>query len=322
MKNYLIRRLIQALPVLLGITIIVFTLANAAPGNPTSNMMDPTMTAAERARILERFGMNQSVTVRYFNWMREIILHRNLGHSTTFVVPVSQVIGAHMWNTFYLSALALAISLLIGIPAGVISATKQYSIRDGSLTVFSLIGISMPSFFFGLLLIKWFAIDRQIFPMAGMSQPGLIDIGGWTYIKNVMWHSVLPAVVLGLGSTAGFMRYTRSSMLEVIRQDYIRTARAKGLGERVVIYKHALRNAMIPIITLLGFWIPGLFSGAFIVESIFAWPGMGTIGLRAISDRDYSLLMGVSFFLSFLTLLGNLTADILYGFADPRIKYD
>lgn len=322
MKNYLIRRLIQTLPVLLGITIIVFTLANAAPGNPTSNMMDPTMTAAERARILERFGMNQSVTVRYVNWLREIVFHRNLGHSTTFIVPVSQVIGDHMWNTFYLSAVALAISLLIGIPAGVISATKQYSIRDGSLTIFSLIGISMPSFFFGLLLIKWFAIDRQLFPMAGMSQPGMIDVGGLDYIKNVAWHTVLPAIVLGLGSTAGFMRYTRSSMLEVIRQDYIRTARAKGLGEKVVIYKHALRNAMIPIITLLGFWIPGLFSGAFIVESIFAWPGMGTIGLRAISDRDYSLLMGVSFFLSFLTLLGNLTADILYGFADPRIKYD
>jgi peptide/nickel transport system permease protein len=212
--------------------------------------------------------------------------------------------------------------LAVGIPTGIISATKQYTLTDGALTVFSLLGISMPSFFFGLLLLKVFAIDLQWLPLSGMITPGVRDLGSIAVFKDVFKHAILPAVVLGLGASASFMRYTRSSMLEVIRQDYIMTARAKGLRERVVIYKHALRNALIPIITLLGFRIPLLFSGAILVETIFGWPGMGKIAIDAINNRDYPLLMGTSLLLSSLTLLGNLMADIMYGFADPRIKYD
>lgn len=322
MRNYLIRRLIQTLPILIGITIVVFTLTHLAPGDPVSKFMDPNMTLEEKARLREKMGLNKSIGEQYISWMNEAILHQNFGYSNAYAQPVTTVIGDHIWNTFMLSVFALFLSLIIGIPAGIISATKQYSVWDSLLTVIALIGISLPSFFFGLLLIKKFSIDLGWFPLAGIIEPGVRELGTWAVIKDTIHHMILPGVVLGLASTASFMRYTRSSMLEVIRQDYIITARSKGLKENVVIYKHALRNALIPIITLLGFRLPMLFSGAFIVESIFSWPGMGKIGLKAINDRDYSLLMGVSFFLSFLTLIGNLLADIFYGFADPRIKYD
>jgi len=284
--------------------------------------MDPNMTSQEKARLEARFGLDQPIYQRYISWISEAVLERNLGYSTLYAQPVTSVIKDHMWNTFSLSLFAMIISLAVGIPTGIISATKQYTLTDGALTVFSLLGISMPSFFFGLLLLKVFAIDLQWLPLSGMITPGVRNLGIIAVYKDVFKHAILPAVVLGLGASASFMRYTRSSMLEVIRQDYIMTARAKGLRERVVIYKHALRNALIPIITLLGFRIPLLFSGAILVETIFGWPGMGKIAIDSINNRDYPLLMGTSLLLSSLTLLGNLMADIMYGFADPRIKYD
>lgn len=321
MRQYLVRRLLQTIPVLIGITILVFFIVHLAPGSPTSKMLDPKMTAEEKARIEAKFGLDQSLPEQYVSWMGEL-LQGNFGYSMSYAQPVKKVMTDHMWNTFYLALFALIISLLIGIPAGIVSATKQYTAVDYGFTIFALFGISLPSFFFALLLIKGFAIDLDWFPISGMMDPGMADAPWTELVPNVMWHMILPAIVLGLGSAAGFMRYTRSSMLEVIRQDYIRTARSKGLREKVVIYKHALRNALIPVITLLGFSIPTLFSGAVLTEAIFGWPGMGTIGIRAVTDRDYQLLMGVNIFLSFLTLIGNLLADIFYGFADPRIKYD
>lgn len=320
MRQYLVRRLLQIIPVLFMITVLVFTIVRLAPGSPTAKMMDPNMTAAEKARIESKFGLDKSIPEQYVDWITEV-LRGNLGFSITYAEPVTDVMKSYMWNTFYLAILALFISLIIGIPAGIISATRQYSKVDYGFTIFALVGISIPSFFFALLLIKTFAVDIKLFPIFGMMTPGYADEPLKVLIPDILHHSVLPAIVLGLGSTAGFMRYTRSSMLEVVKQDYIRTARSKGLRERVVIYKHALRNALIPVITLLGFRIPLLFSGAIITESIFRWPGMGTIALRAVTDRDYPLLMGTNLFLSFLTLIGNLLADIFYGFADPRIKY-
>jgi peptide/nickel transport system permease protein len=321
MKNYFLRRLLQIIPVLFGITILIFIIVHNAPGDPTSKMMDPNMTVADKMRIKEKFGVDKPIVVQYYDWISELA-KGNLGFSWKFQRPVAEVMGERMLSTFYLAFVSLLIALLIGIPAGVISATRQYTKLDYFFTVFSLIGISIPSFFFALLLIKAFAIDYQLLPLSGMTTPGSSEWPLIEQLKDIGIHTVLPAVVLGLGSTASFMRYTRSSMLEVIRQDYIRTARSKGLSERVVIYKHALRNALIPIITLLGFWIPALFSGALITEQVFAWPGMGLLGYQAVTDRDYPLLMGVNLFLSLLTLIGNLMADIFYGFADPRIKYD
>ncbi len=320
MRQYIIRRLLQTIPILIGITIVVFAIVHFAPGSPTAKMMDPNMTAEERARIEAKFGLDKSIPEQYISWINEI-LHGNMGFSIKYAAPVTKVIKDHMWNTFYLSIVALVISLIVGIPIGILSAIKQYSKLDYTFTVIALFGISIPAFFFGLLLIKVFGCDLRWLPISGMVTPGS-DLVFPANFGDVFKHSVMPAIVLGLGSTASFMRYTRSSMLEVIRKDYIKTARSKGLREKVVIYKHALRNAMIPIITLLGFWVPFLFSGAIITEQVFGWPGMGQIGIQGVLNRDYPLIMGVNLFLSFLTLIGNLLADIFYGLADPRIRYD
>ncbi len=209
----------------------------------------------------------------------------------------------------------------VGIPCGIISATHQYSKRDNFLTVFSLIGISIPAFFFGLLLIKFVASDLGLFPIFGLHTVG-VRMNAFQYVLDYAWHLFLPVMVLGLSSAASFMRYTRSAMLEVIRQDYIRTARAKGLKEKVVIYRHAFRNAMIPIITLVGFWIPSLFSGAVMTEQVFGLPGIGKTLLEAVTGRNSPLIVGICAMLAVLTLIAALVADLLYAMADPRIRYD
>lgn len=321
MKNYILRRIIQMIPVLLGILFILFFILELAPGTPASNMIHPKMTPEQKAELTEKLGLNTPWYIRFVNWVGEA-LKGNLGYSINHKKPVTAVIGDYIGPTLLLSFVALSISMLIGIPIGIISATKQYSLADNILTVFSLTGISIPSFFFGLLLLKNFAVDIQIFPLFGLRDPLLMSTRAVDKIVDVAWHLVLPSIVLGLNSTATFMRYTRSSMLEVIKQDYIRTARAKGLMEKTVIYRHAFRNAVIPIITLLGFWIPSLLSGAVITESIFALPGLGKISVEATLTRNYPLILGINFMLAFLTLFGALIADILYAIADPRIRYD
>ena len=319
MRQFIIRRILQSIPVLIGISIFLFLIVHAAPGSPTAHVIDPKMTPDERARIEAKMGLDKPLPVQYLNWITET-LRGNMGQSTKYGQPVKDVIKEHMWNTFYLSIVALILSLVIGIPIGIISATKQYSGLDYGFTIFALFGLSIPAFFFALILILIFSVNLKILPISGMVTPG--NPISFSNFKDIAWHSVLPAIVLGLGSCASFMRYTRSSMLEVIRQDYIRTARSKGLRERVVIYKHALRNALIPVITLLGFQIRFLFSGALLTETVFGWPGMGKMGYMGVMYRDYSLILGVNLFLAILTLLGNLLADILYGVADPRIRYD
>lgn len=321
MKNYIIRRVIQMIPVMIGILFILFFILEQAPGTPASNMMHPKMTPEQKAEINEKLGLNTPWYERFVSWIGEAV-HGNLGYSITHKKPVTDVIGDYTGPTLLLALIALAISVFIGVPIGVVSATKQYGYLDNTLTVFSLIGISIPSFFFGLLLLKQFAVDIQIFPLFGLTNPLLMSNNPIDKILDMAWHLFLPSVVLGLGSMASFMRYTRSSMLEVIKQDYIRTARAKGLKEKTVIYRHAFRNAVIPIITLLGFTIPGLLSGAVITETIFALPGLGKITIEATMTRNYPLILGINAMLAFLTLLGALVADILYAIADPRIRYE
>ncbi len=321
MRTYIIRRTLQIIPVFFGIVIIVFFIVHNAPGGPYATLMDPRMTPEVRAEMAARLGLDQPVYIQFYNWGLEA-LRGNLGYSTIYQRSVIDVIKVYIGPTFLLTFSALLFSFLVGIPTGVISATRQYSKTDHILTVFSLIGISMPSFFFGLLLLQFFTIQLGWTPFSGMRTVGAVYPSVFSYWADIGWHMLLPVIVLGLGSTASFMRYTRSAMLEVVRQDYIRNARAKGLKEQVVIYRHALRNALIPIITLLGFWVPGLLSGAVITESIFGWPGMGRVAIRAAMNRDYPLLLGINMLLSILTLAGNLLADIFYGIADPRIKYD
>jgi peptide/nickel transport system permease protein len=321
MKNYLIRRLLQLIPVFIGVLFILFFILDQAPGSPASTMMDPKMTAEQKAILNERLDPAKPFYEKFFNWVVEA-LSGNFGYSNKYKRPVTQVIGTYIVPTFRLSVVALMISLIVGIPVGIISATRQNSLLDHTMTSLSLIGLSMPTFFFGLLLLKFFAVDLQWLPLYGAQNHMLKSKGAWVVFWDIARHLVLPGIVLGFASTASFMRYTRSSMLEVIRQDYVRTARAKGLTEKVVIYRHAFRNAVIPIITLLGFSIPGLVSGAVMTESIFGYPGLGKISVDAVNARDYPLILGINSMLSILTLVSTLVADIFYAVADPRIKYE
>lgn len=321
MKNYILRRLLQMIPVFFGIILIMFIIVEAAPGDVVSGMIDPKMTPEQKAELREKLNPDLPVYQKFFSWVGELF-KGNLGYSAKHKRPVTEVIGMLIGPTFKLAIISMIIAILIGVPAGIISATRQYSKTDYALTIFSLIGISLPSFFFGLLLIKIFAVDLQWFPVFGLRDPLLSSADWWTRFIDSVRHLVLPCTVLGLSSAATFMRYTRSSMLEVIKQDYIRTARAKGLKEKVVIYRHAFRNAMIPIITLIGFWIPSLLSGAIMTESVFGLPGLGKTMLEAVTGRNTPLIIGISGMTALLTLLAALLADILYAIADPRIKYD
>lgn len=309
------------IPVLLGITVFLFSLFQLAPGNPLASLhQDPDMTPEARERIEEQYGLNQPVHIQYLDYMGNLF-QGDMGMSFQYRRDVSFLIAHRIGPTFILSFGAFLLALVVAIPAGIISATRQYTSVDNAFTVFALIGVSIPNFFFGLVMMRVFAVALGWFPTGGMQTSGADFPFPWN-ILDVANHLVLPAIVLGLSSAAHFMRYTRSSMLEVIRQDYIRTARAKGLKERIVIYKHALRNALIPIITLMGFQLPMLFSGSLVVEIVFGWPGMGRLAYNAVMQRDYPLMMGVNLFLAIFILLGNLLADIAYAFVDPRIRYD
>jgi peptide/nickel transport system permease protein len=321
MKQYILRRLLQLIPTLLGITFLVFIIITAAPGNPLSNLVDPSISPADLARRTEQLGLNNPWYVQYFTWLKETA-SGNLGYSIRYKRPVVDLIQTRIWPTFLLSFTSLFLSFIIAVPIGVLSATRQYSKIDYLFTVFAMTGLSIPVFFFGIAMIKLFAFDIRLFPIGGMVTAGLRHANWLQYAQDVGKHLVLPLVVLSLVGIASYTRYTRSCMLEVIRQDYVRTARAKGLSERVVIYKHALRNALIPVITILGLSLPAIFSGAILTETVFVWPGMGLLNVEAVTTRDYPLLMGINLFLAILVLLGNLLADLLYAVVDPRIRYD
>lgn len=321
MVKYIIRRLLQQVPIIIGVSILVFSIIQLAPGDPlASYTQNPNMTVAQLESLKEAYGLNAGPVQQYFTYVKNA-LKGNFGYSIQLKQPVSKLIAERLAPTFYIAFVSLLISIIIAIPIGVISATKQYSFFDYAGTIFALAGISIPVFFFAILLKKYLAIDYRIFPLSGLTTPGKNYVG-INKLMDMFNHTFIPLIVLGLTGAGGLMRYTRSSMLEVIRQDYVRTARAKGLKERTVIYKHALRNALIPVITLLGFTLPGLFSGAIITEIMFALPGMGRLQYNAVIQRDYPIMMGTNLFLAIFTLLGNLLADISYAAVDPRIRLD
>lgn len=308
------------IPVIFIISICIFGIIKLTPGNPVGSNLDPKATAEERQAEMERLGYDKPIPVQYYHWLKRSI-HGNFGESYIYKKPVSAVISDFIWNSFILNVIVFILAFLISIPIGIVSAVKQYSKTDSFWTLFSLFGISMPSFFFGLLLIYAFAVKKQWFPINGMIDAGSRTTGFARFLE-VAHHMVLPAIVLTISSLAGLVRYTRNGMLDVLNQDYIRTARSKGLKDKVVIYRHAFRNALIPLVTLLGFQIPGLFSGAVILESIFGWPGIGRVMVDAINQRDYNLMMALMMFFSILTLIGNLLADVGYALVDPRVKVE
>ncbi len=318
MWHYIARRVLLMIPVLLGISVVIFALINVAPGDPYTSMIDPNITAEDKQVMLEAIGYYDPLPVKYVKWLSRAV-KGDLGFSLRYKEPVTQIISRNLQNTLLLSMSALLFSVLLGVPIGVLSATRKYSLFDNILTVFSFIGLSIPAFFFGMLMIKFLAFDLNLFPISGMTTIGQ-DLTGIRKALDLLHHMALPVTVLGMVNMASLMRYTRSSMLEVITQDYIRTARAKGLKERTVIYKHALKNALIPVVTVICISIGYLLSGALLTETVFSWPGMGTLVYQAILNRDYSLVTASTMVIAVFILLSNLLADIIYAFLDPRIK--
>lgn len=316
MKEYVLKRLLYLIPTLIGASILIFFLYSLVPGNFVDS--DMNLTLERKAELYALYGFDQPVIKRYFIWIGNL-LQGDLGYSLQFQRPVGEVLGNYIWSSFIVALASLFFTWLIAIIIGVISAVRQYSIFDTLITVLVFAAMATPSFFLGLIMIKFFAVDLGWFPAGGMITTGS-SYTGWAYYKDIAQHLVLPVLVLTMLGIGGLARYFRTNMLEVIKQDFVRTARAKGLKERVVVFKHALRNALLPAITLFGFELPALFSGAIITEQIFNWPGIGAIFMQAFTVRDYPLLMGFTMFIALLTVFSNLIADLLYGVADPRVR--
>ena len=317
MRQYIFRRMLQGIPVILIVSFLVFVIINAAPGDPLSRLENPNISKADLERRYEKMGLNDPLLVRYGKWLGDFV-RGDFGYSMdSSRRPVGEVIAERVMPTLYLTIGALVMSILVAIPIGVISATKKYSVFDYVVTVLAFLGISMPVFYIGLIFLYLFSAKFQIFPSGGFSN-AMGENNFFTYLH----HAFLPIVTLGLARIASYTRYMRSSMLEVIKEDYIRTARSKGLSERVVVYKHGLRNAAIPVITILGMSIPILFSGAVVTEKVFSWPGMGQLAVDAAFKRNYTVMMANNVIFAILVFAGNLLADIFYAVVDPRIRYD
>jgi len=316
MFQYIIRRLLIAIPVLLGVTIFGFFIINLAPGDPVEMQINPYATETDIEIRKEALGINDPIYIQYFRWLGSLI-KGDFGYSFSTYEPVSQMILERIGPTMMLMGTALIIAYLIAIPIGILSATKQYSWIDYLTTSFSFLGVSIPNFFLGLGFIYIFSISFNILPTGGMNTLG--SDGGFI---DTLKHLILPALVLATGICGNMVRYVRSSMLEVFGQDYLRTARAKGLKEVFVVNKHAFRNALLPIITVIGMDISLLIGGAVVTEQIFQWPGLGQLTIQSIGSRDYPTLMAINVLAALSVLFSNLIADILYSVADPRIKYN
>lgn len=321
MTTFIARRFLQMIPILIGATMLIFVVIKMAPGDPYSGMIDPRMDPRKIEELRQHYCLNCPITEQYWNWLK-LILQGDLGTSIRFKTSVSDMIGDRLVPTLALGLSSQLIVFLIGIPVGILAATRQNSWVDNVVAVFTFAGISIPPFFFGLLLLKWFALGgTKLLPSSGFITPGA-NLTGMALYVDMGKHLILPALALGITGIAGLMSYVRSSMLEVLRQDYVRTARAKGLEERIVTYKHALRNALIPVVTIIGLQLPGLVGGAIITETIFMWPGIGRLTYTALLERDYPVLMALNLMFAFLTMVGSLLADIGYAAVDPRIRYD
>lgn len=326
MTAYIIRRLLWMLPLMIGVSIVCFALLKSAPGDPITAIRaqgrasGSTLQASDAAALREQLGLNDPVYVQYFDWLG-LAIKGDFGYSTRQNTPVFDVIKDRLPNTAKLALVSFVLTLAIALPLGILSAVKQYSKLDYFLTFFNFVGISIPQFWLGLMLVYFFAVNLGWFPTTGMKSP-TVEPGFINSLRDSLDHYVLPVVSITVVGIAGYMRYQRASMLEVIHQDYIRTARAKGLSERVVIFKHAWRNALIPIITLLGYVFVILVEGSVVVENIFSWPGMGQLAVTSLQQRDYPVMMGIVLLSATLILLGTLLSDIIYAVVDPRVRYD
>lgn len=318
----LLRKLAWMLLVLWGITVVSFVVIHLAPGSPTDlqTTLNPLAGEAARQRLEALYGIDRPLYIQYFDWFSRIV-RLDFGNSmSSDARPVIEKIMERAPLTVCMNAASLLLTLCIAVPIGVFSAWKQGSIFDRGMTVLVFLGFAMPGFWLALLLMLTFGLEHQWLPISGLTSLDFHSLSTGGKIMDLARHLVLPVTVSTVGSVAGMSRFMRSSMLEVLRQDYILTARAKGLPAGVVIFRHALRNALLPVITLLGLSVPGLIGGSVIIETIFALPGLGQLFYTAVMARDYPLIMGNLVLGAVLTLAGNLLADIGYGLADPRIR--
>jgi peptide/nickel transport system permease protein len=321
--NYTVRRTVQAIPLLLLISIILYGILSNAPGGPLAPyLQNPHITEADIIRLKHNFGLDQPIPIRYLRWLGTV-LHGDLGYSTSNSEPVVNAILERMPATLLLMGSSFVLSLIVGVAFGIIAALKPYSAIDYIVTTFAFFGQSMPVFWFGLMLQLAFAVNgitafgyHIALPSAGMSSSDDFDLG------DRIEHLILPTIVLSLLYIATWSRFTRSSMLEVIKTDYMRTAAAKGLDRVSIVFRHGLKNALIPVVTIIALSLPGLVAGAVVTEHIFAWAGMGSLFINALGQFDFPLLMGYLMLVSTLVVLCNIAADVAYAWLDPRVKYD
>lgn len=302
--------------ILLAASLLIFSLYALTPGDFVSGNMK--LSPERKAELREIYGLNKPLIERYFTWMKSAF-QGNFGYSLAQQKPVLQLFNEYIWNSFLLAVVATFLTWVIAVVVGVIVAYKQYSWFDTLVMILIFAAMSVPSFFIGLFLIKMLAVDLKWLPPGGMLTTGS-NATGMLYVKEVLQHMTIPVIVMVLLGVGSLTRYFRSNMIDVMKQDYIRTARAKGLKEKKVLFTHALRNALLPAITLVGFELPSLFGGSLIIEKIFNWPGIGQLYMSSFSLRDYPLLMGFTMFIAILTVIGTLLSDILYHIADPRVK--
>jgi peptide/nickel transport system permease protein len=327
MGSYIVRRLLGSIPLVLGIATIIFFVVNLAPGDPAALYFQQGVPPEVLEQIRRNFGLDQPIHIRYWRWMVAFFTG-DFGYSYAHARPVLDIILETLGPTLILAGSTLVLIFVIGVVVGVLQSVRQHRPLDRILSVISLFFYSMPSFWLGLMLMLLFALKAHewgwpiALPPTGMTSVDHEFMSFGEQMVDRLRHLILPVLTLSLVMAAGIARYTRGQMLEVIRQDYIRTARAKGLPERQVVIKHALRNSLLPVITLLGLYLPLLFSGSVFVEVIFSWPGMGRVIVESIFQRDYPLVMATSFIFALVVVLGSLIADVLYAVADPRIRYD
>ena len=314
MIKMILKRIFQLIPVLLITMSMTFVITRVLPGNPAVSILGPQATAEDIAKMEEEMGLHDPMPVQYINYMKKI-LTGDLGTSYRYNRPVADLIFEKLPNTLQIALASLIIALLIGVPVGIISAVKQYSVFDYISMIAALIGVSMPSFWLGLMLVLIFSVNLGWFPTMGM---GAISNG----IGDVISHLFLPSLCLSFGSMANFARISRSSMLEVIDQDYMKAVRAKGIRENVVIIKHGLKNALPPIVTVLGMRIAALMTGAIMIETIFSWPGIGRLIVDAINNNDFEMIQGTVLFMAILYVTVNLVVDIIYLYINPKVSYE
>lgn len=322
MGRFIIRRLLQMIPMLIGITFITFAIVNLVPGSPIDEyQLNPRGKPADLERIRENLGLDKPWPERYLNWLGDVA-RGDLGLSLINFTPVTDRILNVLPNTLLLSVTSLLISLGIAIPLGVAAAVRRNSVFDHVVNISTTVLFAMPVFWLGLILVLVFAVKFNEWGLPSLPVGGTRSLRGESGFVDRLVHLILPALTLSAVSLAGWTRYIRSSMLEVVRLDFVRTAEAKGLRERAVLYGHAFRNALLPLVTLIGLTLPDLFGGALLVETLFAWNGIGRLAYDAALSSDYTLIMGTVLMFSVLTLLGNLLADVAYALLDPRIRYD